>query len=106
MKKTLSMLAVLGIIAVGAQATQAAWYDSNWNPSNWFGRGCNKCEKKCDPCKKVEKKCDPCSTGYAAPCDPCQKKTIKQQPCPCQKSNPCPVQQPCDPCDRLQNMSK
>ena len=42
MKKTLSMLAVLGIIAVGAQATQAAWYDSNWNPSNWFGRGCNK----------------------------------------------------------------
>ena len=57
MKKTLSMLAVLGIIAVGAQATQAAWYDSNWNPSNWFGKGCNKCEKKCDPCKKV-KKCD------------------------------------------------
>ena len=55
MKKTLSMLAVLGIIAVGSQATQAAWYDSNWNPSNWFGRGCNKCEKKCDPCKKVEK---------------------------------------------------
>ncbi|MBE7710990.1 MAG: hypothetical protein E7Z92_02490 [Cyanobacteria bacterium SIG31] len=94
MKKTLSMLAVLGIIAVGAQTAQAAWYDSNWNPSNWFGRGCNKCEKKCDPC----------ATGYAAPCNPCEKKVI--QPCPCQKSNPCPVQQPCDPCDKLQNMNK
>ena len=95
MKKTLSMLAVLGIIAVGVQSAQAAWYDSNWNPSNWFGRGCNKCEKKCDPCKKVEKKCDPCATGAAAPCNPCQ-----------QKANPCPIQQPCDPCDRLQNMNK
>ena len=105
MKKTLSMLAVLGIIAVGAGSAQAAWYDSYWNPSNWFGRGCNKCEKKCDPCKKVEKKCDPCSTGYAASCDPCEKKVI-QQPCPCQKSNPCPVQQPCDPCDKLQNINK
>ena len=95
MKKTLSMLAVLGIIAVTAQSANAAWSNSNWNPSNWFGRGCNKCEKKCDPC----------STGYAAPCDPCQKKVI-QQPCPCQKSNPCPVQQPCDPCNKLQNMTK
>ena len=105
MKKTLSMLAVLGIFSVTALSAQAAWYDSNWNPSNWFGRGCNKCEKKCDPCKKVEKKCDPCETGAAAPCNPCERKTIK--PCdPCQKSNPCPVQQPCDPCDRLQNMSK
>ena len=84
MKKTLSMLAVLGIIAVGVQSAQAAWYDSNWNPSNWFGRGCNKCEKKCDPC----------TTGAAAPCNPCQKAT------------PCPVQQPCDPCDKLQNMNK
>ena len=93
MKKTLSMLAVLGIIAVGAQSTQAAWYDSNWNPSNWFGRGCNKCEKKCDPCKKVEKNC-PCPTGYAAPCNPCEK------------ANPCPIQQPCDPCNKLQNMTK
>ena len=84
MKKTLSMLAVLGIIAIGSQATQAAWYDSNWNPSNWFGKGCNKCEKKCDPC----------ATGAAAPCNPCEK------------ANPCPVQQPCDPCNKLQNMNK
>ena len=98
MKKTFSMLAVLGIIAVFAQASEAAWSDSNWNPSNWFGRGCNRCEKKID-------KCNPCPTGYAAPCNPCQKQVI-QQPCPCQKSNPCPVKQPCDPCDRLQNMSK
>ena len=105
MKKTLSMLAVLGIIAIGSQATQAAWYDSNWNPSNWFGRGCNKCEKKCDPCKKIKKKCDPCATGYASPCNPCEKKDI--QPCnPCEKANPCPVQQPCDPCNKLQNMNK
>ena len=91
MKKTLSMLAVLGIITVGTQASQAAWYDSNWNPSNWFGRGCNKCEKKCDPCK----------TGAAAPCNPCEAKQ-KIQPCPCEQ----PVQQPCDPCDKLQNMNK
>ena len=98
MKKTLSMLAVLGIITVFAQASEAAWSDSNWNPSNWFGRGCNKCERKVD-------KCNPCPTGYAAPCNPCQKQVI-QQPCPCQKSSPCPVQKTCDPCDRLQNMSK
>lgn len=113
MKKTLSMLAVLGIVAIGTQTAQAAWYDSNWNPSNWFGKGCNKCEKKCDPCKKAKKcdqyekvrKCDPCETGAAAPCNPCEKKVI--QPCnPCQKTNPCPVQQPCDPCNKLQNMSK
>lgn len=98
MKKTLSMLAVLGIITVFAQASEAAWSDSNWNPSNWFGRGCNKCEKKVD-------KCNPCSTGYAAPCNPCQNQVI-QQPCPCQKSSPCPVQKTCDPCDKLQNMSR
>ena len=55
MKKTLSMLAVLGIIAVGAQSAQAAWYDSNWNPSNWFGRGCNKCEKNVILVKKLKK---------------------------------------------------
>ena len=94
MKKTLSMLAVLGIFAITASTAQAAWYDSNWNPSNWFGKGCNKCEKKCDKCKKVEKKCDPCQTGAAAPCDAIQK------------SKPCPIQQPCDPCDKLQNMNK
>ena len=47
MKKTLSVLAVLGIIAVSAQSANAAWSDSNWNPMNWFGRGCNKCEKVC-----------------------------------------------------------
>ena len=92
MKKTLSVLAVLGIVAIGAQSAQAAWYDSNWNPSNWFGRGCNKWEKKCDPC----------TTGAAAPCNPCNVQP-KVQPC-----NPCPIKQaqPCDPCDKLQNMNK
>ena len=95
MKKTLSVLAVLGIFAFTAQSAHAAWADTYWNPANWFGRSCNKCEKKCDPC----------STGYAAPCDPCQKKVI-QQPSPCQKSNPCPEQKTCDPCDKLQNMNK
>ena len=93
MKKTLSMLAVLGIFSVTALSAHAAWYDSNFNPANWFGRGCNKCEKKCDPCKKVEK-CDPCMTGAAAPCNPCKK------------AEPCPIQKTCDPCEKLQNMNK
>ena len=92
MKKTLSMLAVLGIVAVTAQSANAFCWSNIWNPAKW-GQNCP-CEKKCDPCKKVEK-CNPCPTGYAAPCNPCQ-----------QKANPCPIQQPCDPCDRLQNMNK
>ena len=91
MKKTLSVLAVLGAFVLVSQSAQAAWYDSNWNPSNWFGRGCNKCEKKCDPC----------ATGAAAPCDPCQVQP-KKQPCPCAQ----PIQKTCDPCDKLQNMNK
>ena len=94
MKKTLSVLAVLGIIAISAQSAQAAWSNSNWNPMNWFGRGCNKCEQKVD-------KCNPCPTGYAAPCNPCNVQP-KAQPCPC----PQPVQKTCDPCDKLQNMNK
>ena len=93
MKKTLSVLAVLGIVSsIGFQCANAfSW--SDLNPSNW-GK-CNKCEKK------IEK---PCSTGYAAPCDPCQKKvepceqTEKKIPC-----SPCKQQPaPCDPCDQLQ----
>ena len=93
MKKTLSMLAVLGIIAVSAQTAQAAWSDSNWNPMNWFGRGCNKCQKV-QPCNN-------CPTGYATPCNPCNIQP-KVEPCPCQR----PVQKTCDPCDKLQNMNK
>ena len=99
MKKTLSVLAVLGIFAVTAQTAQAFCWSTVWNPAKW-GQNCP-CEKKCDPCKKVEKKCDPCETGAVAPCDPCDVKQ-KVQPCPCQQ----PVQQPCDPCDKLQNMNK
>ena len=91
MKKTLSMLAVLGIIAISAQTANAFCWSNLWNPAKW-GQNCP-CEKKCDPCQKI-KKCDPCETGAAAPCHPCQK------------ANPCPVQQPCDPCDKLQQMAK
>ncbi len=99
MKKTLSLLALLGIAAFSIpQAEAFCW--SNLNPANW---GHCKCEKKCKPCE----------TGYAAPCDPCEKKKVK-------KCDPCKVQQPqtkpcepcqkvrenCDPCDQLQNMNK
>lgn len=106
MKKTLSVLAVLGIAAVIGTTSANAFTWSNLNPATWFGSGkcgCEKpkcgCEKikKCDPCERA---IEPCPTGAAAPCDPCMK-----------KSSPCsipvqPVQQPCSPCDRLQNMNK
>ena len=98
MKKTLSMLAVLGIVAVTAQSANAFCWSNIWNPAKW-GQNCP-CEKKCDPCKKVEK-CDPCTTGAAAPCNPCNIQP-KVEPCPCQQ----PVQKTCDPCDRLQNLNK
>ena len=88
MKKTLSVLAVIGILsAAGIQSANAfSW--SNLNPFNW-GR-CNKCEQKVQPC--------PCPTGYAAPCDPCEKKTPCNPPCGKQVVKPAP----CDACDRLQ----
>ena len=128
MKKTLSVLAVLGIAAVIGTHSANAFEWSSLNPAYWGH--CPKCEKqkadcscakkadpckkaKCDPCKK-EKKCDtcqktvdpcPCTTGAAAPCDPCAKKAV---PCnPCAKS-PCsvPEKQPCEPCQKLQEMAK
>ena len=87
MKKTLSVLAVLGIVSCACIQSANAFSWSNLNPFNW-GR-CNRCEKQ-QPVNNC-----PCSTGYAAPCDPCEKKT----PCdPCQKQ----IKQPCDACDRLQ----
>ena len=98
MIKPLSVLAVLGIIAVaGNQAASAAFSWSNLNPMNWFGNGrCNKCETPKQNCGCPVK--DPCPTGAAAPCSPC----IKQKPCdPCKKS--IPQSQPCDACDRLQH---
>ena len=104
MKKTLSVLAVLGFVAISMQSAEAFCW-SNLNPANWGHCPC-KCEKpKCG----CQKKCDPCTTGAAAPCDPCTKKKI--QTCdPCQKAIPCtPCQktrQNCDPCDQLQNMNK
>ena len=98
MKKTLSILALLGIVTCSAPSAEAFCW-SMLNPANW---GHCKCEKKCNPCE----------TGYAAPCDPCQKKKVKKcnpckvkeqaKPCePCQK-----VRENCDPCDQLQNMNK
>lgn len=86
MKRTLSVLALLGMVSFAAnQSAEAAF---SWNPLNWFGHGCNKCEKpKKECCPKVEKEC-PCTTGAAAPCNP--------------NGNPCMQQKPCDPCDRLQ----
>lgn len=85
MKKTLSVLALLSIVSLAANQSAEAF---SWNPLNWFGHGCNKCEKpKKECCPKVEKEC-PCTTGAAAPCNP--------------NGNPCLQQKPCDPCDRLQ----
>ncbi len=100
MKKTLSVLAVLGVVSFGIQSAEAfSW--SNLNPANWGNSACPKCQKV----KKCPKKCDPCATGAAAPyqhiqpCDPCKKSV---DPCPCQK----PVQKTCDPCNKLQQMAR
>lgn len=85
MKRTLSILAVLGIVTViGAQSANAfSW--SSLNP--WSKCRCNKCEKQVQQCP----------TGYAAPCNPCETK----KPCdPCKKQAVKPA--PCDACDRLQ----
>lgn len=109
MKKTLSVLAILGVASVIATQNAMAFDWSNLNPAYWGH--CPKCEKKkpeckckkekeCNSCEKV-KKCDPCeaATGAAAPC--------AKTPAPC---NPCQKQvtqpTPCDPCDKLQEMSK
>lgn len=112
MKKTLSVLAIMGVAAIIGTHSAEAFSWSNLNPAYWGH--CPKCEKKkCDCGCKKEKKCapskkveTPCPTGAAAPCDPCTKKAT---PCdPCAKKSPCnvPIQQPCNPCDKLQEMSK
>ena len=100
MKKTLSVLAVWGIVSMIGVQSASAFDWSNLNPAYW-GR-CPKCEKKkpdcgckkaepCNPCQKVQNPC-PCPTGAAAPCDPCHKQVT--QPAPC------------DPCDKLQQMAR
>ena len=94
MKKTLSVLAVLGIIATASMQTANAFTWSNLNPATWFGSGKCGCEKPKCGCEK-HKKCDPCATGYAAPCE------VKTPCTPCQKAQPT-----CDPCDRLQQMNR
>ena len=87
MKKTLSVLAILGVAAIiGTQEANAfSW--SSLNPAYWGH--CPRCEKKKPDCgcKKIEKEC-PCTTGAAAPCDPCKKQVTQPKPC--------------DACDRLQ----
>ena len=81
MKKTLSFLAVIGILSAGIQSANAfSW--SSLNP--WSKCKNNKCEKKIE---------QPCPTGYAAPCNPCKKEIIKPAA-------------PCDACDRLQQEMK
>ncbi len=114
MKKTLSVLTVLGIASIIGAQTANAFDWSSLNPAYWGH--CPKCEKKkpdcscqkkCDPCEKISQ---PCPTGAAAPCDPCAKKSVPCDPCakkPVQ-CDPCKTQpkQPCDACDRLQQMTK
>ena len=85
MKKTLSFLAVIGILSAGIQSANAF----SWSKLNPWSK-CNKCQKT-----------EPCPTGYAAPADPCEKKI----PCdPCNKQIKKPT--PCDACDRLQQEMK
>ena len=87
MKKTLSVLAVLGILSVMGTQSANAFSWSSLNPAYWGH--CPKCEKKKPDCKckKIKQEC-PCPTGAAAPCDPCNKQVTAPQPC--------------DACDRLQ----
>jgi hypothetical protein len=100
MKKTLSMLAVLGFITCGMQSANAFdWSCSKMNPTNW-----GHCSKKCE--KQVKK---PCETGYASPCDT-KKKAKECNPCkkPCETKSldNSQTQEGCEPCERLQEMSK
>ena len=85
MKKTLSLLAILGIVAtLGTQTAQAfSW--SNLNPWGCHSR-CHKQKQSDCGCYKMPE--NPCPTGAAAPCDPCNKKMTQTKPC--------------EPCDRLQ----
>ena len=88
MKKTLSAIAVLGLISVfGIQCANAfSW--SDLNPFRW-GK-CNRCEKKVNKC--------PCPTGYASPCDTSETKV----PCDAPDEKKIIKPAPCDACDRLQ----
>ena len=113
MKKTLSVLALLGVISFSIPTAEAFCW-SNLNPAYWGH--CPRCEKTKNDCK-CKKKCDPCEsmTGGAANCNPCKKVKQKKNKCnPCQvqqelqKPCPCtPTPQPrnCDPCDNLQEMN-
>ena len=80
MKKSLSVLAVLGIVSLICMQNANAFSWSSLNP--WSKCRHNKCEKQIPQCP----------TGYAAPCDPCGKQVTKPAPC--------------DPCDKLQQHVK
>ena len=80
MKKTLSVLAVIGILFAGIQTANAF----SWSKLNPWSK-CNKCQKT-----------QPCPTGYASPCETQQTKNCN----PCDKKITKPA--PCDACDRLQ----
>ena len=95
MKKTLSMLAILGLVSfIGMQASEAFQW-SDLNPAYWGH--CPRCEKKKSDCgcQKVKK------------CDPCQREIIPP-PCTTGAAAPCNVQpkKTCDPCDKLQEMNR
>ncbi len=89
MKKTLSVLGILSVLAFSAQASHA--FDWKYlNPANWGT--CPKCECAKDKCK-CQKECDPCKKND---CD-CAPKC--EEACPCPAAPPAP----CDACDQLQN---
>lgn len=89
MKKTLSVLGLLSVLAFSAQATQAFEW-SNLNPFTWFGNSC--CQKPACKCNKCDNNCP-----KVAPCQP-----------RCPEATPCPAAPPapCDACDALQNQMR
>ncbi len=87
MKKTLSVLGILSVLAFSAQASHA--FDWKYlNPANWGT--CPKCQTPKSDCKCKKE------------CDPCKKQECKPS---CQEAMPCPAAPPapCDACDSLQN---
>ena len=87
MKKTLSVLGLLSLLAFSTQASYA--FDWGYlNPANWGNSACcqkSKCKcNKCDDCRKVQK---------------CAPKCVQEPNCPCPAAPPAP----CDACDALQN---
>ncbi len=92
MKKTLSVLGILSVLAFSAQSSQAFEW-KYLNPANWgtcskceCPKGKCKCKKECNPCKKKDcgcmPKCDdgyPCPAAPPAPCDACDQLQTQMQ---------------------------